>query len=139
MWIQKEVQIDNKQRGFHIITEEILNNLPEISEIRVGTLHIFIKHTSASLTVNENSDSTVREDFESHFNNSIPEKAEYYTHTFEGPDDIPAHLKSSVLGSSVTIPISAGKLNLGNWQGVYLCEHRNYGGLRTITLTLNGK
>ena len=139
MWIQKEVQIGNKQRGFHIITEEILNNLPEIFEIKVGTLHIFIKHTSASLTVNENSDSTVREDFESHFNNSIPENAEYYTHTFEGPDDIPAHLKSSVLGSSVTIPVSTGKLNLGTWQGIYLCEHRDHGGLRTIILTLNGE
>lgn len=138
MWLQKEVQISNKERGFHIITETILSNLPELLKIRIGMLHVFIKHTSASLTINENADPTVRRDFESHFNNNVPENAVYYKHTLEGPDDMPAHLKSSILGSSITIPISEGKLNLGTWQGIYLCEHRNQGGSRTIILTLNG-
>ena len=138
MWLQKEVQISNKERGFHIITETILSNLPELLKIRIGMLHVFIKHTSASLTINENTDPTVRRDFESHFNNNVPENAVSYKHTLEGPDDMPAHLKSSILGSSITIPISEGKLNLGTWQGIYLCEHRNQGGSRTIILTLNG-
>ena len=139
MWIQKEISLNPKPRGFHLITNEILQNLQEIGDISIGTMEIFIKHTSASLTINEDADPTVRDDFESHFNQIVPENASYYKHTIEGPDDMPAHLKSSILGSSVTIPITNGTLNLGTWQGIYLCEHRNHGGSRSIVLTLTGK
>ena len=139
MWIQKEISLNPRPRGFHLITDEILQNLQEIGDISIGTMDIFIKHTSASLTINEDVDSTVRDDFESHFNQIVPENAPYYKHTIEGPDDMPAHLKSSILGSSVTIPITNGTLNLGTWQGIYLCEHRNHGGSRSVVLTLTGK
>ena len=139
MWIQKEISLNPKPRGFHLITDEILQNLQEIGDISIGTMEIFIKHTSASLTINEDADPTVRDDFESHFNQIVPENAPYYKHTIEGPDDMPAHLKSSILGSSVTIPITNGTLNLGTWQGIYLCEHRNHGSSRNIVLTLTGK
>ena len=139
MWIQKEISLNPKPRGFHLITDEILQNLQEIGDISIGTMEIFIKHTSASLTINEDADPTVRDDFESHFNQIVPENAPYYKHTIEGPDDMPAHLKSSILGSSVTIPITNGALNLGTWQGIYLCEHRNHGGSRSVVLTLTGK
>ena len=139
MWIQKEISLNPKPRGFHLITNEILQNLQEIGDISIGTMEIFIKHTSASLTINEDADPTVRDDFESHFNQIVPENAPYYRHTIEGPDDMPAHLKSSILGSSVTIPITNGTLNLGTWQGIYLCEHRNHGSSRSIVLTLTGK
>lgn len=139
MWIQKEISLNPKPRGFHLITNEIIQNLQEIGDISIGTMEIFIKHTSASLTINEDADPTVRDDFESHFNQIIPENAPYYKHTIEGPDDMPAHLKSSILGSSVTIPITNGTLNLGTWQGIYLCEHRNHGGSRSVVLTLTGK
>lgn len=139
MWIQKEISLNPKPRGFHLITDEILQNLQEIGDISIGTMEIFIKHTSASLTINEDADPTVRDDFESHFNQIVPENAPYYKHTIEGPDDMPAHLKSSILGSSVTIPITNGTLNLGTWQGIYLCEHRNHGGNRSVVLTLTGK
>ena len=139
MWIQKEISLNPRPRGFHLITNEILQNLQEIGDISIGTMEIFIKHTSASLTINENADPTVRDDFESHFNQIVPENAPYYKHTIEGPDDMPAHLKSSILGSSVTIPITNGTLNLGTWQGIYLCEHRNHGGSRNVVLTLTGK
>jgi len=139
MWIQKEISLNPKPRGFHLITNEILQNLQEIGDISIGTMEIFIKHTSASLTINEDADPTVRDDFESHFNQIVPENAPYYKHTIEGPDDMPAHLKSSILGSSVTIPITNGTLNLGTWQGIYLCEHRNHGSSRSIVLTLTGK
>ena len=139
MWIQKEISLNPKPRGFHLITNEIIQNIQEIGDISIGTMEIFIKHTSASLTINEDADPTVRDDFESHFNQIIPENAPYYKHTIEGPDDMPAHLKSSILGSSVTIPITNGTLNLGTWQGIYLCEHRNYGGSRSVVLTLTGK
>lgn len=138
-FIQKQIQLKPYTRGFHLITNEIEGSIPEISQIRVGQLQIFIKHTSASLTINENADSTVRLDFESHFNKMVPESAPYYKHTYEGPDDMPAHIKSSLLGSSVQIPITNGKLNLGIWQGVYLCEHRDYGGSRNIVLTAFGE
>lgn len=121
-----------------MITEEIISQLPEIVDINVGLIHIFIKHTSASLTLNEDADPTVRTDFESHFNRMIPENAPYYRHTLEGADDMPAHLKSSVLGSSVSIPIVNGKPSLGTWQGIYLCEHRNHGGNRNIVVTVHG-
>mgnify|MGYP000052885329 FL=1 len=139
MWIQKEISLNPKQRGFHLIADEMLKHLPEVLEIEVGTMQIFIKHTSASLTINEDADPTVRDDFESHFNQMVPENAPYYQHTFEGPDDMPAHLKSSILGSSVNIPITDGKLNLGTWQGIYLCEHRNRGGSRKLVVTIQGK
>ena len=139
MWIQKEISLNPRPRGFHLITNEIIQNLQEIGDISIGTMEIFIKHTSASLTINEDADPTVRDDFESHFNQIVPENAPYYKHTIEGPDDMPAHLKSSILGSSVTIPITNGTLNLGTWQGIYLCEHRNYGSSRSVVLTLTGK
>ena len=139
MWIQKEISLNPRQRGFHLITDEVLEHLSEVQEIEVGTMQVFIKHTSASLTINEDADPTVRDDFESHFNQMVPENAPYYQHTFEGPDDMPAHLKSSILGSSVSIPITDGKLNLGTWQGIYLCEHRNRGGSRKLVVTIQGK
>ena len=139
MWIQKEILLQPRQRGFHLITDEVINNIPELIDISIGSLSIFIKHTSASLTINEDADPTVRIDFESHFNKAVPENAPYYRHTIEGPDDMPAHLKSSILGSSITVPISDGKLNLGIWQGIYLCEHRNKKPTRKIVITINGQ
>lgn len=136
--IQKELALSPKSRGFHLVTDEILGAIPEISSISIGILQVFIKHTSASLTINENADPTVRQDFESHFNEFVPERAPYYRHTYEGDDDMPAHIKSSLLGSSVSLPITNGKPNLGTWQGIYLCEHRNYGGSRKIVVTILG-
>jgi len=138
MWAQIEITLPKHPRGFHIITNHIIKELPQIKVISAGLLHVFIKHTSASLTINEDADPTVRVDFESHFNETVPENAPYYRHTLEGSDDMPAHLKSAILGSSVTIPISDGKINLGTWQGIYLCEHRDRGGSRKIILTING-
>ena len=135
---QKELSLPPFKRGFHLITNLIISAFPEINKIEIGQLQIFIKHTSASLTINENADPTVREDFESHFNKFVPENMPYYIHTYEGADDMPAHIKASLLGASVQIPISNGKLNLGIWQGVYLGEHRNYGGNRKIVLTAYG-
>ncbi|GAL69035.1 secondary thiamine-phosphate synthase enzyme YjbQ [Jejuia pallidilutea] len=135
---QKEIELRPYSRGFHLITDEVLYALPEIKEINLGLLHIFIKHTSASLTINENADYTVRTDFESHFNEMVPENASYYRHTYEGSDDMPAHIKASLLGASVQIPITNGRLNLGTWQGVYLCEHRNHGGSRKLVVTAFG-
>ncbi|MTI22480.1 YjbQ family protein [Fulvivirga sp. RKSG066] len=135
---QREIKINAKPRGFHLITDEVLSALPEIKEINTGQLQIFIKHTSASLTVNENADPTVREDFESHVNVMVPENAHYYKHTLEGADDMPAHIKASLMGASVQLPITNGRLNLGTWQGVYLCEHRNYGGDRKLVITVMG-
>lgn len=137
-FFQKELQIKPYPRGFHLITDIIIEGIPEIGHINIGQLQVFIKHTSASLTINENADYTVRTDFESHFNKMIPENASYYKHTYEGSDDMPAHIKSSVLGSSVQIPITNGKLNMGIWQGIYLCEHRNYGGSRQLVVTAFG-
>ena len=139
MWIQKTISLSPHPRGFYLITNEIVENVPEMSQIKTGLLHLFIKHTSASLTINEDADPTVRTDFESHFNHLVPENQPYYKHTFEGPDDMPAHLKTSLLGSSVSIPITKGKLALGTWQGIYLCEHRNHGGNRTLVATIQGK
>ncbi|WP_194768778.1 secondary thiamine-phosphate synthase enzyme YjbQ [Tamlana sp. I1] len=135
---QKEIKLKSHKRGFHLITDEVLHAIPEIESIHVGQLQVFIKHTSASLTINENADHTVRLDFESHFNKMVPEKAPYYKHTYEGPDDMPAHIKASLLGASVQIPITNGKLNLGIWQGIYLCEHRDYGGERKLVVTAFG-
>ncbi len=135
---QKEIQLTPYKRGFHLITNEIIIGIPEIKTISIGQLQVFIKHTSASLTINENADPTVRYDFQSHFNKMVPEKMAYYKHTYEGSDDMPAHIKTSLLGSSVQIPITNGRLNLGTWQGIYLCEHRNYGGSRNLVLTAFG-
>ena len=139
MWIQKTITLSPQSRGFHIITQEVLENLSEIKKIKTGILHLFIKHTSASLTINEDADPTVRTDFESHFNLLVPENQSYYQHTFEGPDDMPAHLKASLLDSSVSIPITDGKLNLGTWQGIYLCEHRDRGSARKLVATIHGE
>ena len=138
LFYQKQIQLAPFSRGFHLITEDILYQIPEIHKIKVGQLHIFIKHTSASLTINENADYTVREDFENHFNQMVPENQIYYKHTFEGSDDMPAHIKSSLLGPSLQIPVTNGKLNLGVWQGIYLCEHRNHGTSRSLVLTAFG-
>ena len=135
---QKETRIISKPRGFHLITHDVVENFTEIKQISKGILHVFIKHTSASLTLNENADSSVRSDFEAHFNKMVPENQPYYQHTMEGPDDMPAHLKTSILGSSVQIPITNGLVNLGTWQGIYLCEHRNHSGPRTLVLTAWG-
>ena len=139
MWLQKNILVGPCSRGFHIITDFINNEVPEIEKINIGVLHLFIKHTSASLTLNENADQTVRQDFESHFNELVPENQSYYQHTFEGSDDMPAHLKASILGSSVSVPISYGKLNLGTWQGIYLCEHRNKAYERKVVATIQGE
>ncbi len=137
-WIQKEITIHSKPRGFHLITEEILKNIPEISSLKMGIAHIFIKHTSAGLTINENADPSVRRDFESHFNRMVPEDSSLFEHTLEGTDDMTSHLKSSLLGQSITIPITNGRFNFGTWQGIYLCEHRNFGGRRKLVITVYG-
>jgi len=135
---QKELKLSHRKRGFHIITDEIMGSFPEMRSIKTGLLNIFIKHTSASLSINENADPSVRVDLESHFNIMVPEEGNHYLHTAEGPDDMTSHIKSSILGCSINIPVSDGKLNLGIWQGIYLCEHRNSGGQRNIVLTLSG-
>lgn len=135
---QNEITLPSYQRGFHIITGLVVKSIPEIKQIHTGFLQVFIKHTSASLTINENADPTVREDFESHINVLVPENAPYYKHDYEGSDDMPAHIKASLMGTSVQIPITNGKLNMGIWQGIYLCEHRNYASGRNIVLTLWG-
>ena len=137
--VQKEFNLKPRARGFHLVTGEIIENVPEINDFETGIAHIFICHTSASLTLNENASPDVRTDFESHFNEMVPENAEYYRHTLEGSDDMPAHIKSSLLGSSVTIPVKNGRFNFGTWQGVYLCEHRNNGGSRKLVVTLLGQ
>ncbi|KQC31633.1 secondary thiamine-phosphate synthase enzyme YjbQ [Flagellimonas eckloniae] len=137
-YYQSELQLRAFKRGFHLITDTILESIPEIGKIRIGMLQVFIKHTSAGLTINENADPTVRVDFESHFNKMVPENEPHYIHTYEGADDMPAHIKSSLLGSSVQIPITDGKLNLGIWQGIYLCEHRNNASGRYLVLTAFG-
>lgn len=137
--IQKEFSIKSKGRGFHLITNEILNQVDEIKDIKTGIAQIFIKHTSASLALNENADPTVRSDMEKHFNKMVPENAPYYDHNTEGSDDMPAHIKSVILGSSLSVPVKDGDFNLGTWQGVYLCEHRNRGGNRRIVVTIIGE
>jgi secondary thiamine-phosphate synthase enzyme len=139
MWVQKTFRLAAKRRGFHLVTAEVAHELPELAGLECGLLHLFIQHTSASLTINENADPTVRQDLESHFNQFVPECAPYYRHDYEGDDDMPAHIKSCILGSSVTIPITNGALSLGIWQGIYLCEHRNQGGARTLVATIQGK
>lgn len=136
--IQSTFTLPAFKRGFHLITHLIEERIPQLRQVKAGIAHIFIHHTSASLTINENADPTVRGDFERHFNSMVPENAPYYRHTLEGPDDMPAHIKASLLGSSVSVPVTDGKLNLGTWQGVYLCEHRNHSSGREITVTVIG-
>lgn len=137
-WIQKEFALRARPRGFHLVTDEVLEHLPELRDIEIGILHLFIQHTSASLTINENAAPDVRGDMERHFNHAVPENAPYYEHTLEGSDDMPAHIKASVLGASLSIPIQRGRLRVGTWQGVYLCEHRNHGGSRRMVATIFG-
>ena len=139
MWLQREISLRPPGRGFHLVTREVVGELPELGELRVGLLHLFMLHTSASLTLNENASPDVRDDFEAYFNKTVPEDAPYWTHTIEGPDDMPAHIKASLLGPSLTLPVSGGRLAVGTWQGMYLCEHRDHGGQRSLILTLNGE
>lgn len=139
MWIQKRITLKPRPRGFHLITSELLGHIPELGQLQIGVAHFFIQHTSASLGLNENADSSVRHDMEAHFNQFVPEEQRYYQHRFEGADDMPAHIKSLTIGSSVAIPIADGKLLLGVWQGIYLGEHRDAGGPRIVIATLNGE
>lgn len=137
-FLQKRLTLKERSRGFHLITDEVVHAIPEITELNVGMLQVFIQHTSASLTINENADPTVRIDFETWFNKTVPEGDPDYIHNYEGDDDMPAHLKSSLTGASVLIPVTNGQLNLGTWQGIYLCEHRNHGGSRRVIITAWG-
>ena len=139
IWDQTTIQLQEYPRGVHLITNEVLSNGPELRNCQVGLLHLFIQHTSASLAINENADPDVRGDVERHLNVMVPENAPHYEHTLEGPDDMPAHIKSILVGPSLTIPVSDGHLALGTWQGIYLCEHRNRGGGRRIVATLQGR
>jgi len=138
-WYQKEISLNAKGRGFHLITDEIISQLPELKKVKVGLMHILIKHTSASITLNENYDPDVRSDMNKYFDKTVKENESWYDHNSEGTDDMPAHIKSTIIGSSLTIPITNGKLNLGTWQGIYLCEHRNQGGSRKIVVTISGE
>jgi secondary thiamine-phosphate synthase enzyme len=139
VWLQRELKLDPRPRGFHLVTREVLDALPEIRELEAGLLHVFIRHTSASLTLNENASPDVRTDFESWANVVVPEDFPLWRHTLEGPDDMPAHIKASLFGPSLSVPVGDGGLQLGTWQGIYLCEHRDHGGGRTLILTLNGE
>ncbi|WP_343671267.1 secondary thiamine-phosphate synthase enzyme YjbQ [Chitinophaga sp.] len=136
---QASIQLRARPRGYHLITSEVLQAIPQLREIKTGMCQVFIQHTSASLTINENADPTVRIDFETYFNKAVPENDPDYEHNDEGPDDMPAHLKAAMLGSSVMIPVTNGRFNLGTWQGIYLCEHRNYGGARSLVITVWGE
>ena len=137
--IQRELRLDPLPRGFHLVTREVERALPELTDVEAGLLNVFIQHTSASLTLNENASPDVRRDFESWFDAAVPERSPMWTHTLEGPDDMPAHIKASLLGPSLSIPIASGRLALGTWQGIYLCEHRNAGGARRLLVTLWGE
>ncbi len=141
MWLQREISLDPRPRGFHLITREVQAALPELDEVAAGLLHLFIAHTSASLTLNENASPDVRADFSAWFDRAVPERADYWTHTLEGADDMPAHVKASLLGPSLTLPVGSGRggLALGTWQGIYLCEHRDRGGSRRLIATLHGE
>lgn len=139
MWIQKSIKLQPRQRGFHLITAEVSQQLPELRQIAIGLVHFHLQHTSASLSINENADHAVRSDMEAHFNELAPEGASYYQHTCEGPDDMPAHIKSALLGCELTVPVSQGSLQLGTWQGLYLGEHRNEAGGRTLVVTIQGQ
>ena len=137
-WIQKQIDLSPRPRGIHLVTGEITDGVRELADFKVGIVHLFICHTSASLTINENAAPEVRADIEKHMNVLVPENQPYYQHTEEGPDDMPAHIKASMIGNSVSIPVTLGRLNLGIWQGIYLCEHRNCGGTRRIVVTIYG-
>ncbi len=139
MWIQKQLHLKAKPRGFHLVTHEIVSQLPELPQIQTGLAHIFLQHTSASLTINENADADVRHDLENYFSRLVKENEAYFQHTIEGSDDMPAHIKNVLVGNSLSLPISRGELALGIWQGIYLCEHRNHGGKRSIIVTLHGE
>lgn len=139
MWLQKTIQLASKPRGFHLVTSEIVRQLPELSQFNVGLAHIFLQHTSASLSINENADPDVRHDLEQYFSRAVPENEAYFRHTLEGADDMPAHIKTVLIGNSLSLPIQQGKLGLGLWQGIYLCEHRDRASKRSIIITLNGQ
>ena len=139
IWVQRELRLEPRPRGFHLVTDEVTAGVPELERIRVGMANVFILHTSASLTLNENASPAVRRDFRSWFDDAVPEDAPYWTHTLEGPDDMPAHVKSSLLGPSLSVPVSGGRLALGTWQGIYLCEHRDSGGSRSVVVTAWGE
>jgi secondary thiamine-phosphate synthase enzyme len=139
MWMQKKITLPAMRRGFHLITSYLLKEMPELKNIQMGLMHVFIQHTSASLTINENADPDVRQDLEAYFSRAVPENEPYFLHTLEGSDDMPAHIKSVLLGPELTVPVSDGRLLLGTWQGIYLCEHRNHAGPRNIIITLNGE
>jgi secondary thiamine-phosphate synthase enzyme len=139
VWLQRTVRLSARSRGFHLVTDDVRDALPELAEIEVGLLHLLIQHTSASLALNENAAPEVRRDFESWFNQAVPEGAPFWTHTLEGPDDMPAHIKAALLGPTLTLPIGGGRLALGTWQGIYLCEHRDHGGARTVIATAWGE
>jgi secondary thiamine-phosphate synthase enzyme len=139
MWIQRPIRLQARPRGFHLVTDEVLEAVPELAELSVGLLHLLIQHTSASLALNENAAPEVRQDFEAWFDRAVPEGASYWTHTLEGPDDMPAHVKAALLGPSLTIPVAGGRPVLGTWQGIYLCEHRDRGGSRTVVATAWGE
>ncbi len=138
MWVQREIRLEPRPRGFHLVTREVVDELPELRSVDVGLLHLLIRHTSASLALGENASPDVRRDFESWFDQAVPERAPYWTHTSEGPDDMPSHVKAALLGPSLTLPISNGRLALGTWQGIYLCEHRDRGGSRSLVATIWG-
>ena len=139
MWMQRTIRLSARPRGFHLVTAEVEEALPELAQVDVGLLHLFIQHTSASLTLNENASADVRRDFESWFDRAVPEGAPYWTHTLEGDDDMPAHIKAALLGPSLTLPVGGGRLALGAWQGIYLCEHRDHGGSRSLVATAWGE
>ena len=138
MWLQEEVVLEPRPRGFHLVTDEVARGVPDLSSVRVGLAHVFIRHTSAALTLNENADPSVRRDFAEWFSRAVPDSADYFEHTAEGPDDMTSHIKSSLLGSSVTLPVRNGRFHVGTWQGIYLCEHRERGGARRLTVTVFG-
>jgi len=139
MWVQSAITLSPRPRGFHLITREVLEGMPQVGEVAVGILHLFLRHTSASLTINENASPEVRRDLDAYFDRAVPEGAPYWTHTLEGQDDMPAHVKASLLGPSLTLPVADGRLALGTWQGIYLCEHRDSGGPRSLVATLCGE
>jgi secondary thiamine-phosphate synthase enzyme len=138
IWCQREITLESRPRGFHLITREVERALPEVTQLQVGLVHLLVRHTSASLALNENASPDVRRDFETWFDKTVPERASYWTHTLEGPDDMPAHVKAALLGPSLTLPIARGRLALGTWQGIYLCEHRDRGGPRSVLATACG-
>jgi len=139
MWHQREVRLRPRPRGFHLVTDEVVGAVPELRELRVGLAHLFLRHTSASLTLNENASPDVRRDFAAWFDRAVPDGAEYFAHQLEGPDDMPAHIKTSLTGSALLLPVAGGRLALGTWQGIYLCEHRDHGGARSLLVTLFGE